>query len=119
MGEGLNRSNKTLISFPVPRHEDLLVETIGDETAVYDLESKEAHCLKPLAAVVFTTADGRTSAGEIAARAGERLGEPVTESQVQEAILQLDATGLLDTPLKVHNGGFSRRQMIGKGAAAA
>jgi hypothetical protein len=114
----LGEDHASRISFPAARDEGLLVETVGDETVVYDLESKEAHCLKPLAATVFAHADGRTSAEELAALAGERLGEPVTESQVQEAILQLNATGLLDESLRVHNGGFSRRQMIGKGAAA-
>ena len=121
LGEGRRASSsRTMISFPVVREEGLLVETVGDETVVYDLESKEAHCLKPLAAVVFTHADGRTSAEEIAELAAERLGEPITETQVRDAIAQLEASALLDTPLVVHSGnGLSRRQMLGKSAAAA
>ena len=120
-GEGpVSRSARTVISFPAARSEGVLVETIGDETVVYDLDTKAAHCLKPLAALVFNHADGGTSAEEIAALAEERLGEPITESQVQEAITQLNASALLDAPLTPTVGnGLSRRQMIGKSAATA
>ena len=118
-GKGsFERSSRTVISFPAARGEGLLVETVGDETVVYDLETKEAHCLKPLAAVVFAHADGKTSAKEIASFAEERIGEPITEAQIQEAVAQLEASALLDMPLVVHNG-LSRRQMMGKTAAAA
>jgi len=121
LGEGpFSGSKKTVISFPTARDEGLLVETVGDETVVYDLETKQAHCLKPLAAAVFTSADGATSVDEIATKAEEQLGEPVTVAQVQDAIAELDATALLATPLLAGNGnGLNRRQMIGKSAAAA
>jgi hypothetical protein len=121
MGEGpTSRSTKAVINFPAARDEGLLVETVGDETVVYDLESKEAHCLKPLAALVFSSADGKTSAGEIASLAEKQLGEPITEAQVQEAMGQLEASALLLGPAVLNDGnGFNRRQMIGRSAVAA
>jgi hypothetical protein len=114
-------------SSPAPaRAEGLLVERIEDETVVYDLETKEAHCLKPLAAVVFERCDGKSTVGEIAAFAEQQLGEPVSTDQVAGAVTQLEERGLLNVPLVVLNGdrnGTSRREMLRKagytGAAVA
>jgi hypothetical protein len=117
MGEGPSATNTT--SLPAARDEKLLVETVGDETVVYDLDSKEAHCLKPLAALVFRNADGKTSAAELASLAEDRLGEPVSEANVLEAMLQLEASDLLRAPVTQNGNGLSRRQMIGKSAATA
>jgi hypothetical protein len=116
------RSRKTAISFPAARAEGLLIEQVGNETVVFDVETKEAHCLKGLASVVFTLADGTTSAEDLALAAGEKLSEPVSYAQVQEAITQLEACALLDTPLLVRDG-LSRRDLVKKagyiGAAGA
>ena len=108
------------------RTEGLLVERVGDETVVYDVETKEAHCLKPLAAVVFERCDGKTTVGEISAAAEQKLGESVSVDQVGSAIAELEGLGLLDVPLVVLNGdrnGWSRREMLRKagytGAAIA
>jgi hypothetical protein len=115
------RSRKAAIKFPAARTDQLLVETIDDETVVYDLESKEAHCLKGLASFVFANADGRTSAQDLEQRAADALGAPVSAADVQDAIHQLDTCALLDTPLLVRDG-LSRRDVVRKagyvGAAA-
>ena len=91
--------------------------------------SKHAHCLKPLAALVFDCSDGRTTAGEIARTAEQRLGNGVSEADVADAVSQLGSLGLLQTPLVVLPGvegngnGVSRREMLRRvgfaGAAAA
>src|ERR671935_458869 len=96
-------SRKTAVSFPAARADGLLIEQIGSETVVYDTEAKQAHCLRGLASVLFTAADGKTSAEDLAAHAEKALGEPVTYIQVQEAIAQLEACALLDTPLLLHD----------------
>jgi hypothetical protein len=115
------RSRKTAVSFPAARADGLLIEQIGSETVVYDTEAKQAHCLRGLASVLFTSADGKTSAEDLAAHAEKTLGEPVTYIQVQEAIAQLEACALLDTPLLIHDG-MSRRDLVRRvgyaGAAA-
>lgn len=113
---------------PKARDEGLLIERVGDETVVYDLENKNAHCLAPLAAVVFDLSDGERSAAKIAGIAGERLGTPVSEDDVVGAVGQLGDcsllvdTPVLDSPVLVRDG-HTRRQAIGKvafaGAAAA
>jgi hypothetical protein len=115
-------SRKSVHSYPMVRADGLLVEEVGDETVVYDTQSKEAHCLKPLAAQVFALGDGHTTVAEIAAKAGHNLGQAVTEGDVADAVRQLEQSRLLEMPLAIHDG-LSRREMVRKvgfaGAAIA
>jgi hypothetical protein len=128
------RAWKINTAVPAARSEGLLIEPIGGETVVYDTHSKQAHCLKPLAAIVFDRSDGSTTVGEIATMAAERLGEAVSDADVADAVAQLEGVGLLQTVLIVRTGdhlnlsngnGVSRREMIrragfvGAGAAVA
>jgi Coenzyme PQQ synthesis protein D (PqqD) len=114
MGEGpIARFDR--IKRPVAREDGLLVETVGDETVVYDSETKEAHCLNPLAAAVFANCDGSTTLDQLAGLASDRIGEPVDEARITEALVQLQERDLLTVP---SSNGLSRRQMIGKSAAA-
>src|SRR4051794_40128012 len=115
------RSNKTARTVPAARSDGLLVQTLGDETVIYDTESKEAHCLKPLAAVVFDCSDGNATVGAIARAAEERLGCDVSEADIVVAVGQLESAGLLQTALVVRAGGalvatngngVSRREML-------
>jgi hypothetical protein len=101
---------------PVARDEGLLVEQVGDETVVFDSESKEAHCLSALAAVVFAHCDGRTTVDELAGLASERLGEPVDAERVMDALAQLEERDLMEprAPSKI---GLSRRTMLQRTAA--
>ena len=97
---------------PVARDEGLLIEQVADETVVYDDRSKEAHCLSPLAAVVFSHCDGDTTVDALAEAATERLGEAVDSDGVIDALAQLDERKLLA------DDGFSRRTMLRKTALA-
>jgi hypothetical protein len=116
----LFRARKKL---PLARPEGLLVEQVEDETVIYDLETKEAHCLKPLAAVVFAKSDGQTTVERIAGLAQQKLGRTVTEANVLEAITQLEACGLFETSPILVRDGLSRRDVMRRfaygGAAAA
>lgn len=93
------------IKRPLARADGLLVRELDGETVVYDLESKQAHCLKALAAAVFAAADGQSSHAEIAALVRTELGTTVDDGDVAEAVRQLDTAGLLDVPLPVHLSG--------------
>jgi hypothetical protein len=113
------------MSAPPARSQELLVERVGDEAVIYDPKTKQAHCLKPFAALVFDCCDGDTTVRQIAAAATERLGETVTENEVTEALTQLEDRGLLDAPLVIHqNGaraesnGLSRREVVRRTAFA-
>jgi hypothetical protein len=98
---------------PAAREEGLLVEEIGDEKVVYDVETKDAHALGALAAAVFAGSDGRRSLAELASFAAEHTGESVTEDQVWDALVQLEERNLLKPP----TGGMSRRGFVRKSAA--
>jgi hypothetical protein len=110
---------------PLARADDLLVERVNNELVVYDLDSKEAHCLKPLAASVFNRSDGETAVTEMVAGVEAELVRPVTEGEILEAVAQLEQIRLLEAPSLLvldSNGGISRREMMRRmgyaGAAA-
>jgi hypothetical protein len=102
---------QTTVSRPMARTDGLLVESVADETVVYDQETKEAHCLKALAAAVFTYADGRNTTAEIAELVSYRLDRTVSEAEVADAVRQLEQHALLDTPLVIREG-LSRREAL-------
>jgi hypothetical protein len=109
---------QTLITRPLARTENVVVESVGDETVVYDTSAHVAHALKPLAAAVFAYADGTNTPSEIAELASYRLDTSVTEADVVEALDQLEATALLDGPVLDVNTGVSRRTALKTFAAA-
>jgi hypothetical protein len=102
---------QTAISRPIARAEGLLVESVGDETVIYDLDTKEAHCLKALAATVFMYSDGTRTAADIAELSSYRLETTVSEDEVKDAVKQLESVSLIETPLVVLDG-LSRRDAI-------
>ena len=100
-----------MVRRPVVRSQGLLIESVGDETVIYDKETKEAHCLKPFASVIFAHADGTNTVAELAELATAELNAAYTENDVHQALGQLEASRLLDVPLLVQSG-ISRRQMV-------
>jgi hypothetical protein len=67
---------------------------------------------------VFSYADGRNSAADIAELAGHRLGISVTEAEVADAVAQLNECELLDVPLRIRDG-LSRRDAMKRLAGAS
>jgi hypothetical protein len=117
-------SKQTVINNPAARTERLLVETVGTETVIFDLETRASHALKPLASAVYAYADGSNSVAEIAELASYRLATPVTEADVTEVVELLDGLDLLENhQLETTRSGFSRRDAlktfaaVGAGAA--
>lgn len=111
----------THIQRPTARPSGLLTEKVGNETVIYDLGTKDVHCLNPLAAAVFEHCDGRLTHAQIAELAAEQLGTPITTDEVDAAVAQLGERGLLDaSPVVVqHGGGHTRRQFAQRSAAVA
>lgn len=107
---------------PDARSEGLLAEQVGRETVVYDTESAEAHCLKPLAAAVFAHCDGQRSVAELREVVSSDLGEAVSVESVEDALAQLHEHGLLKDTDDSDVLTISRRQMLrrtaGVGGAA-
>jgi hypothetical protein len=80
---------------PQARNEDLIVEDLGDETLVYDLQRDRAHCLNRTAALVWRACDGRTSSAALARLLHGRLPTPAPEQLVGRALQQLQRAHLL------------------------
>jgi hypothetical protein len=89
-----------------------LVERVDDDLVVYDEVSRSAHCLSPVAAVVWETCDGTLSAQEI----GRELA--VEPELVERALAELSDCGLLDEGPAIDHAdrGYSRREAAAKSA---
>jgi len=109
---------QTVVTRPVARSEELLVQSVESETVVYDERVKTAHALRPLAAAVFMYADGNNTVEEIAELAAYRLDQTVTVAEVNEAVEQLDSCDLLEMPGDILSAGISRRTALKTFAAA-
>jgi hypothetical protein len=100
------------------RHDQLLVEEVGDELVVYDLGRGEVHLLNPVAAFVWRRCDGRTTVTELAALLRAELELPTTEDVVLLALDELGAKHLLEKARAVP-ALLSRHQAIKKLATFA
>lgn len=100
------------------RAADVLVEEVGDETVVYDLKTKEAHCLKPLAAFAFAHADGKRTLDELVQLAQRTLTPAPSATEVSAVVAELERSSLLDVPQLSVQHGTSRREMLRNTAMA-
>jgi hypothetical protein len=105
---------------PRARRDGLLEETVGEELLLYDQESHTAHCLSPIAALVWRYCDGEHDATQLAELAG------ASESLVADALHELREKDLLVAEPELMQStvpGESRREAIVRvaryGAAAA
>jgi hypothetical protein len=99
-------------SFPRARHDDLLVEDILDEVLIYDLRSKQAHCLNATAAAIWRACDGHTSVTALAAGANETIGAPCHEDVIMLALEQLRERYLIDPLPASASPLVSRRELM-------
>src|SRR5438132_4517564 len=92
----------------------LLVETLTDETVVYDTKRHKAHCLGRTASLVWSRCDGRTTVAAMAEVLRDALGVPADERLVRLTLGQLERLGLLqdDSPGPAADGvPRSRREL--------
>jgi hypothetical protein len=111
---------------PLARKNGLVVEEVGGEVLVYDLERHHAHCLNSTAAFVWRQCDGRTRVTQIADLLAKQQGKAIDVGIVWLALNQLVKANLLVQNLEVEERvrvkSVSRRQMmrtIGVGAVVA
>jgi hypothetical protein len=98
---------------PQARREGLVIERMGDELLIYDLERDRAHALNESAALVFRHCDGRRSVEELVAHLSEVAGRPVDEAVVLRALGRLHETHLLlAAPAPVERRQWSRREAL-------
>ncbi len=96
---------------PRARKDGLVIETLPDETLVYDLDRDRAHCLNETASLVWRRCDGKRTAREIAESLTSKLNQPVNETLVWLALDQLDRNKLLQNFSPAVNK-LNRREMI-------
>lgn len=92
------RSSEPTIDAAIPaaRAVDLVVTDIGEELVVYDKRSHQIHHLNPTAAAIWRLCDGRRPLSAVQRMSNARLGEPLSEELVRDAIAKLARARLLD-----------------------
>lgn len=97
---------------PSARHAELRVQTVNDETLVYDDRTDKAYVLSPSAAAVWRACNGQRSVAEIAQYLSAQT--PTDVQVVWYALEQLNP--LLDAPVQAPQGisGLSRRQFLAR-----
>ncbi len=104
---------------PVARKEGLVIQEMGDEVLVYDLETNKAHCLNRTAAAVWKSCDGQNSVSDVSKLVAKMNGGSRQEDLIWLAIDQLNETNLLETKLAVNFSNQNRREVIKKIGLAA
>jgi hypothetical protein len=104
---------------PRARTHALVSYKVADETVVYNLETHQAHCLSPLAALVWRLSDGERSVREIAATVAAELGSVADRRSVVAALRQLAAADLLVADDAGAASSYPGRRGVLKSLAAA
>jgi hypothetical protein len=102
-------------SLPCQISQLVTVQTVGDETLVFDGARNRAFCLNKISGLVWTLADGRRTPAQVADAATRELMQPVSEEIVRFALSELKRDGLLlDASAMADLHAVSRRQMVVK-----
>jgi Coenzyme PQQ synthesis protein D (PqqD) len=96
---------------PKARRKGLLVEKVGDEVLVYNLERHRAHCLNGTAARVWKLCTGRFTMEQIASQFDIALDNAQRESVVRDTVSQFQRLGLVE-PDEGAVSAVSRRQLV-------
>jgi hypothetical protein len=98
---------------PRQRTSGLVVETLSDETLVYDLDRDKAHCLNQTASLVWRRCDGKNTPKQIARAVSLDLKHSIDEKFVWLALDQLRRNNLLtNSPGSLSISGVSRREVM-------
>jgi hypothetical protein len=106
-----------MMALPLARTKDLVVETLPDETLVYDAGRHRAHSLRPLAAGVWSLCDGERSLAQVAAAARAR-GLEADDALVEVALDGLARAGLV-TGWTAAPRSPARRELLKRAAVIA
>jgi len=101
---------------PMARTTDVVVQTLGKEVLIYDLDTNKAYNLNETSAAVFKACDGKTSVSEISFLLSKQLKSPVTEDFVWLALDGLKKENLIENEVEISMPfeGLSRREAIRK-----
>ena len=99
---------------PKARKNNIVVQKLGKETLVYDLNENRALCLNETSAIVWGMCDGRRTATEISDEMSKKLKTLIDEDLVNLALDQLNKDGLLEDGGGNYLEEVSRREVIRK-----
>ncbi|MEZ5344177.1 MAG: PqqD family peptide modification chaperone [Pyrinomonadaceae bacterium] len=113
-----------ILKRPVARRDNIVVQSLQDETLVYDLTNDKAYCLNATTAMIWEHCTGRNTIRDIAQELSVKTGSIITEEIIEFALEQLKKEGLLSNDPGEMTGmaGYSRREAlkkIGFGSAIA
>lgn len=111
---------KTVQPNPKARQIGVVVEKLEGEVLVYDLETHKAHCLNPVAGLVWQHCDGQTTVPQLMRLAQQEMAAPVDEAVIWLALDQLGKAHLLDERVtRPAHMQFSRRELMRTAGAVA
>ena len=95
---------------PLARNRDIVVQTMGKEVLIYDLNTHKAYCLNETSSIVYQACDGKTSFDELKRR------HKFTDDLIFLALDQLKEDNLIETDKSFVSpfDGMSRRDAIRK-----
>ena len=101
---------------PQARKKRLVIETLADETLVFDQDRNKAHCLDRNLALIWKYCDGKRSIPEIASKLRSRDDIPADEDVVRVAVHRLGKVHLLEDAVKIPErvSNRSRREWLRK-----
>ncbi len=103
------------------KKEDLLLDVVGDEVLLYNLEGRRVHCLNEPAFRIWKLCNGRRTVKEMATELETNLNPEARELVVRNVINEFSHLGLVEASSGLKTV-ISRRDMarrIGIGAVAA
>jgi hypothetical protein len=106
----MNQSNSNC---PKARRTQILVDTVGDETIVYDEQCQKAHSLNRSASSVWRNSNGERSIPELANLLGSECGLASDESLVEYALDELAGAHLLEDNRVTRRSALRRLTLTG------
>ena len=110
-----------MTNYPESRKANTVVQDLESEVLIYDFNINKAFCLNQTAALVYRSADGTKSVGEISSAMSTELNMPVSEDIVYLALNELRKNDLLENADEVpdHFGGLTRREAVKRAGLAS
>jgi hypothetical protein len=101
---------------PEARIEGLLVEEVGDELVIYDVQRHRAHRLNRSAALVWRSCDGHKTVAELTRSLQQELSPAADKNLVCRAVHRLGKARLLREPASGSAGAprMTRRQALSR-----
>lgn len=99
---------------PIARKTEIVVQDLGKEILIYDLEVNKALSLNETSALIWQLSTGERTISEIAQEASKKLNVEVDDKFVWLALWRLKKENLIETDISDNYKGATRREIIKK-----